>query len=107
MEALKYCHFSTAYGREIWLPRKIDRLAEDCGLTWKDNNAKATTHRVLSWQRLEDDFIKQDVDGSSLAGNPGKAGFGGLIRNREGLFVVRFTIIVGFEACTWSSSSLG
>lgn len=81
LEALKYCHFSTDYGRVIWLPRKIDRLAEDCGLTWKDNNAKATTHRVLSWQPLEDDFIKHDVDGSAL-GNPGKAGFVGLINSQ-------------------------
>lgn len=74
MEALKCCRFQHC----LW---KTDRLAEDCaGLTWKDNNARATTHRVLSWQRQEDDFIKQDVDGSCL-GNPGKAGFGGLVSN--------------------------
>jgi hypothetical protein len=50
---------------------------------------------LLSWQRPEDDFIKLDIEGSSL-GNPGRAGSEGLIHHREGLFVVGFTGFAGF-----------
>lgn len=34
----------------------------------------------MTWKKPDDGFVKLDVDGS-LLGNPGRLGFGGLLRN--------------------------
>ena len=44
----------------------------------------------ILWQRPPWDFVKNNVDGSSL-GNPGKIGAGGLIRSSARNFLVGFT----------------
>ncbi|KAK7260572.1 hypothetical protein RIF29_26725 [Crotalaria pallida] len=43
----------------------------------------------VSWQHPNDNFIALNVDGSSL-GNPGHAGYGGLIRNAQGEWLCGF-----------------
>jgi ribonuclease HI len=48
----------------------------------------------ILWQRLPWDFIKINVDGSSL-GNSGRIGAGGLIRFSTGNFLVGFTALAG------------
>lgn len=44
---------------------------------------------VLGWSPPEFGFVKVNVDGSCL-GNPGKAGFGGVVRNHGGQWMTSF-----------------
>jgi len=40
-------------------------------------HVEAANLTLVSWQRSPQEFVKLDVDGSSI-GNPGRIGFGGL-----------------------------
>ena len=46
--------------------------------------------RQVRWNPPPEDFIKINVDGSSF-GNPGNAGFGGLLRNNRGNWIHGFS----------------
>ena len=80
------------------------RMVVDSHMAWgKDMYVTKETIQIL-WQRLPWDFIKIDVDGSSL-GNPGRIGAGGLIRFSTGNFLVEFTAFAGV-ACNLLSELL-
>jgi hypothetical protein len=63
-------------------------MAVDCISAWKSTEASTSYPLECSWQRPAEDFDKLDVDGISSLGDPGRAGFGGLIRTSAGSFVV-------------------
>lgn len=65
-------------------------MVADSRIVWgKDMYITKETIQIL-WQRPPWDFVKINVDGSSLS-NPGRIGAGGLIRFSTGNFPVGFT----------------
>ena len=54
------------------------------------------TPKMVSWQHGDEDTMILNVDGSALT-NPGKAGFGGLIRKHDGSFQLGFFGSVGIS----------
>lgn len=52
--------------------------------------------REVCWKRPDTGWIALNVDGSALT-NPGAAGFGGIIRNHEGRFMLGFSGSVGWS----------
>ena len=50
--------------------------------------------RMVCWSKPSEGVMKLNVDGSSL-GNPGRAGFGGLLRGEDGVWVIGFTRFLG------------
>jgi hypothetical protein len=66
----------------------------DSHMAWgEDMKVTKETIKIL-WQRPTWDFVKINVDGSSL-GNPGRIGAGGLIRASTRNFLVGFTVFAG------------
>ncbi|KAL6494930.1 hypothetical protein OROGR_030849 [Orobanche gracilis] len=53
-----------------------------------------TPHRWVTWKMPPLDWIALNVDGSSL-GNPGNAGFGGLLRDSNGAWISGFLGAIG------------
>ncbi|KAJ6959809.1 hypothetical protein NC653_038004 [Populus alba x Populus x berolinensis] len=51
---------------------------------------------MISWQRPIQGFIKLNMDGSSI-GTPGSIGFGGLLRDWKGNWVLRFSGFAGYS----------
>jgi len=62
------------------------------------NSLETLTHtpRMVSWQHGDEDTMILNVDGSALT-NPGKAGYGGLIRKHDGSFQLGFFGNVGIS----------
>ncbi|KAJ6420916.1 hypothetical protein OIU84_028322 [Salix udensis] len=86
--------FGNHYEGDVWLRRNIWRMASDSHMAWgEDMKVTKETIQIL-WQRPPWDFVKINVDGSSL-GNLGRIGAGGLIRASTGNFLVGFTIFAG------------
>ncbi|KAG2686113.1 hypothetical protein I3760_10G162100 [Carya illinoinensis] len=50
--------------------------------------------RVVQWTRPPQDWVKLNIDGSSL-GNPGMAGAGGVIRDAGGKLLVAYYVFLG------------
>lgn len=55
----------------------------------RESTQEQTPPRTIAWQRPKATSVVLNVDGSALT-NPGKAGFGGLVRNSDGEFVFGF-----------------
>ena len=86
--------FENHYEGDVWLRRNIWRMAIDSHMAWgEDMKVTRETIQIL-WQRPPWDFVKINVDGSSL-GNPGRIGAGGLIRASTRNFLVGFTVFAG------------
>ncbi|PNX83362.1 ribonuclease H [Trifolium pratense] len=70
---------------------KLATLIDACfhTMTLSDNSP-----RLISWHPCRTNCMVLNVDGSCL-GNPGRAGFGGLIRNGGGEWIVRFSGFLG------------
>ncbi|XVF74827.1 hypothetical protein PTKIN_Ptkin13bG0142100 [Pterospermum kingtungense] len=51
---------------------------------------------VLLWSKPEAGFVKFNVDGSSI-GKPGLAGIGGILRDHEGMELIRFSKHIGIH----------
>lgn len=58
-------------------------LADTFNACFKPHNTASASTRQISWLQRDRVGTILNVDGSSL-GNPGPAGFGGLLRNSEG-----------------------
>jgi ribonuclease HI len=69
-------------------------MAAASSLVWEKKHISIRNIVLVTWQRPPLEFVKLDVDGSSL-GNPGRIGTGGLIRNTGGTFIVGFTMFAG------------
>ncbi|KAF9667295.1 hypothetical protein SADUNF_Sadunf15G0007900 [Salix dunnii] len=64
--------FENHYEGDVWLRRNIWRMAIDSHMAWGED-MKVTKEKIqILWQRPPWDFVKINVDGSSL-GNPGVA----------------------------------
>jgi len=86
--------FENHYEGDVWLRRNIWRMATDSHMAWgEDMKVTKETIQIL-WQRPPWDFVKINVDGSSL-GNPGRIEAGDLIRASMGNFLVWFTVFAG------------
>jgi hypothetical protein len=53
-----------------------------CCDAWNNPNVVSRHPTTVSWLRYEEGFIKLNMDDSSLK-NPGRIGFGGLLKNFE------------------------
>ena len=74
--------------------RNINLMAQDISSFLMQSSVGTSQPRHVSWIRPPPNGFKLDVDGSAL-GNPGRAGFGGLIRNDDGQWVKGFSGFVG------------
>ncbi|KAF7807491.1 Transposon TX1 uncharacterized [Senna tora] len=55
--------------------------------------------RLVGWRKLEKNQLKINTDGNSL-GNPSRAGFGGIIRDDNGSWILGFSDQLGITSCT-------
>lgn len=94
----------------IWKARNASTFEDVSWEPWYMVNQIATLHGVLhdvygknpvtkgtrqvTWSSPPPDFVKINVDGSSL-GNPGRSGFGGVIRNSHGEWIMGFSGFCG------------
>ena len=67
----------------------INHLANACFRAFMESN-KHRIERWVRWKPPPDSYIKLNSDGSSF-GNPSTAGFGGLLRNADGDWIVGFS----------------
>ncbi|KAJ8755654.1 hypothetical protein K2173_022249 [Erythroxylum novogranatense] len=71
-------------------------ISDDC-LSVFDSGAHLASHRPprwIAWTKPPPGFVKLNTDGSAV-GNPGRAGYGGLIRDMEGCWIAGFSGSVG------------
>jgi len=88
--------FGDGYLGDNLLLCQIHFLKDVCCDAW--NNPKVCKHpTTVSYLRLEEGFIKLDVNGSSFR-NPGRIGFGGLLKNSEGRLLMSFIGYRGFSS---------
>ena len=81
--------FSGSYIPKDVVLRKIHRMFDVCLSVFGVAPPSQSTIMV-SWAHPPPGFVKLNIDGSSL-GNPGVAGFGGLIRAEGGVWVLGFS----------------
>jgi hypothetical protein len=76
----------------IWKARNEELFSDTLWEDWKVLNLTNTHHeaRLVSWKPPSGAAVKLNVDGSSL-GNPGRSGFGGLIRDTNGNWLLGFS----------------
>ena len=72
--------------------RKINRMLDSCLSAFGVNHSPQSTI-LVSWAYPPPGFVKLNTDGSSL-GNPAVAGFGGLIREEDGGWIVGFSSFI-------------
>jgi hypothetical protein len=72
--------YAEHYAGDGWLLRKIYEMEDDCVNFLACSDGTSKVQRLVTWKKPDDGFVKLDVDGS-LLGNPGRLGFGGLLRN--------------------------
>jgi hypothetical protein len=74
--------FREEYFGDNWLLRQIHFLKDVCYDARNNPNVVSRHPITVSWLRYEEGFIKLNMDDSSLK-NPGRIGFGGLLKNFE------------------------
>ncbi|KAE9610055.1 putative ribonuclease H-like domain-containing protein [Lupinus albus] len=63
---------------------------------YPDHNYPLKVPHMVQWLRPNTEFVALNVDGNSL-GNPGKAGYGGLLRDNMGSWISGFMGSVGIS----------
>lgn len=83
---------------QILLDRTVSMHQFICLAFGLEDNFAGVAHlpRQVQWQRGSEDTMVLNVDGSALT-NPGPAGFGGLIRNHDRIFLQGFHGSVGIS----------
>ena len=81
--------FSDSHLTHHGLIRKILHLADLCSSIFVSNPVRIE-RRWVGWSMPQNNFVKLNCDGSSI-GNPGRAGFGGLIWRANTEWVVGFS----------------
>lgn len=80
---------------EPWLIQsKIHSLCSVIHQAYRSTKS-SKQNRLVVWKHPTEEFVKLNVDGSSL-GNPGHLGFGGIIRNFDGAWMMGFSGYCGF-----------
>ena len=89
---------SEILGNETWstgvVIRKVLQLEHDCSSIAGTASSSINTPLMICWTMPPMEFVKVNVDGNSI-GDPGTAGFGGLIRRDDGSWVVGFSVFCG------------
>lgn len=96
----------------VWRSRNAEAFSDDKWPLWRINNliwsnmdsisiglgssTNMKSPRFIAWHRPEGETVKLNVDGSSF-GNPGRSGYGGLIRNNSGGWLIGFSGSCGYS----------
>lgn len=75
---------------------EIHALAGVMRACFNGNIGTTTTERMVKWHSLRDRGVILNVDGSCF-GNPGRAGFGGLLRDDDGTWIAGFLGYIGIS----------